>query len=150
MKTLNLISALTVLLVALTTPELNASTPDLKLGDVKFGGNEMMSGSLVVENTIESNALSEFDFEDEAYIEDIPFDTECVTTNCRYKKAMAVVFEMEEENYINDIPFDIKNIAQNSSQNEIDFEDEAYIDDIPFSTLSIATKADFKNNLTVK
>jgi len=150
MKTLNLISALAVLLIAMTTPELNASTPDLKLGDVKFSGNEMMSASLVMENTFESNVLSEFDFEEEAYIEDIPFNTECVTANCRYKKAMAVVFEIEEEKYVNDIPFDTKNIAQNSNSKEFDFEEEAYIDDIPFNTALKVAQADFKNNLTVK
>lgn len=150
MKTLNLISVLTVLLLVLTNTELNASTPDLKSGDLIFGRNEMISGSSVMENSSESYVLPEFDFEEESYIEDIPFDTECVTTNCKYKKAMSVVFEMEDEKYVNDIPFDTKNIAQNSSQNKLDFEDEAYIDDIPFNTLSIATKADLKNNLTVK
>lgn len=148
MKTLHLIPTLTVILATLATT-IHASTPDLSFGGAKFERNELMPNSLVVENANESNFLPEFDLEEEAYIEDIPFDTKCVTAHCRYEKAMMVVFEMEEESFVDDIPFDTKNIAQKSSSTEFDFEDEAYIDDIPFNTSSIATKADFKNNLTV-
>ena len=58
----------------------------------------------------------EFDFEDEAYIDDIPFNTACVAADCKYKKAISVVFELEDENYIDDIPFDTFVIAKNSDK----------------------------------
>lgn len=150
MKTLNLISAVTVLIFTMTTFEINASTPDLNLKGFDFGGNEIMENSLSVESSFDNIAMPEFDLEEEAYIEDIPFDTECVTANCRYAKAMSVVFNMEEEEYIEDIPFNTKNIAENSNLEELDFEDEAYIDDIPFNTALKVFQTDFKNNLTVK
>jgi len=54
----------------------------------------------------------EFDFEDEAYIDDIPFNTACVTINCNYNKVISVVFELEEETYINDMPFDSEKVAE--------------------------------------
>ncbi len=54
----------------------------------------------------------EFDFEDESYIDDIPFNTACVTANCLYKKATSVVFELNEDEYVDDLPFSTLEIAQ--------------------------------------
>lgn len=90
---------------------------------------------------------SVFDFEEEAYIDDIPFDTECVSKNCLYQKALSVVYTFNEEQYINDIPFDtevVKTQNENKANAQLDFtfEDEDYIDDIPFDTYTLA----FKNN----
>ena len=79
--------------------------------------------------------LAEFNFEEESYIDDIPFDTECVSKNCIYQKAILVTFNFSEEEYIDDIPFETETIAVNQ---EFDFEDESYIDDIPFNTMKIA------------
>lgn len=53
----------------------------------------------------------EFDFEEE-YIDDIPFNTASITSNCFYNKAIAVVFELNEEEYIDDLPFSTIEIAQ--------------------------------------
>jgi len=53
----------------------------------------------------------EFNYEEEGYIDDIPFETECVTLECLYHEAVSVDFEHEEEEYIDDIPFDTKCVS---------------------------------------
>lgn len=150
MKTLHLISALTILLFATTSLESNAFTPNTKKGAINFEGNEMLLNSVMTDNSIKNKVSFKYDFQDEAYINDIPFNTECVSVNCRYKKAMAVVFEMEDEKYIDDIPFNTEYVVEIIDSNTVDFETDAYIDDIPFNTQKIATRAEIKNNLTVK
>lgn len=144
MKTPAYIYTLAALLILTTSAKLNASMPGMKLGDLKF-----LEYSPELTISTESNYTTEFDFEEEAYISDIPFDTQCVTANCRYKKAMEEVFELKEENYIDDIPFNNGKIAATSGMDSFDFEDEAYIDDIPFNTQKIAKNADLMNNLTI-
>lgn len=79
--------------------------------------------------------MPDFDFTEEAYIDDIPFDTECVSKNCIYQKALSVIFQMDEEQYINDIPFKTKTIKDKSAiTTDFNLEDEDYINDIPFDT----------------
>ena len=55
--------------------------------------------------------ITSLDFEEEAYIDDIPFNTASVAAIYNYNKAVTVVFEMDEETNIDDIPFDTKQIA---------------------------------------
>jgi hypothetical protein len=64
------------------------------------------------------NALTnpEFDFEDEAYINDIPFNTTFVVVNYKYTIATAAIFELEAETYIDDMPFDTFIIANNCNK----------------------------------
>ena len=57
-----------------------------------------------------------FNFEEEAYIDDIPFNTACIAADCKYKKAISVLFEMEDESYIDDIPFNILAIAETNAK----------------------------------
>lgn len=47
----------------------------------------------------------DYNFDDEAYINDIPFSTISVSEESNYNKAMDVDFEFEQESYIDDIPF---------------------------------------------
>jgi hypothetical protein len=54
---------------------------------------------------------ADFNFEDEAYIDDIPFNTECVSANCHYQQAIGKVFDFEDESYIDDIPFNTHTLA---------------------------------------
>ncbi len=96
---------------------------------------ENSSETALVNSPLNIELISSFDFEEEAYINDIPFDTECVSINCIYQKAIAETFEFEEEAYVDDIPFATDSIALNC---EFEFEDESYIDDIPFNTNKIA------------
>jgi hypothetical protein len=91
---------------------------------------------------VEQAASDEFEFEEEAYINDIPFNTKCVSAMCKYKKATAIEYEMEEESYVNDIPFDTEKISAESNsqkalQTDFELEEEAYIDDIPFETSEV-------------
>ena len=45
-------------------------------------------------------------FEDESFVEDIPFDTKAIFTKSNYTNASAISFDFEDETYVNDIPFD--------------------------------------------
>ena len=53
-----------------------------------------------------TSATPTFDFEEEAYINDIPLYIECVTADCFYEKALAEEYLFEDESFVNDIPFD--------------------------------------------
>jgi len=104
--------------------------------------------SLIMTMGIFANTTT-FIMAEEAYINDIPFDTGEIKVNCLYNRAMAENFEMEEESYIDDIPFNTVSIAVNklslnAMSTEFDLPEENYIDDIPFSTKRVA------NNLICK
>ena len=95
-----------------------------------------------------SASTPNFEFEEEAYINDIPFNTEEVVANYLYEKALSDTFEFEEEVYIDDIPFDTYEVAKNYRyekylKNAFVFEDEEYIDDIPFDTEEIFNQVFF-------
>ncbi len=47
------------------------------------------------------------DFDQEEYIDDIPFNVEDVITQLSMEKALTVDFSLIEEEYVNDIPADI-------------------------------------------
>ena len=49
-----------------------------------------------------------FIFEEESYVNDIPFNTDSITNDYNYSNAITENFEMEEESYIDDIPFNTK------------------------------------------
>lgn len=87
---------------------------------------------------------ADFDFEEEAYIDDIPFNTEEI-----YLDSF-----MEEESYINDIPFNTALIASNAKLEKyypysIKMEEEAYVDDIPFNTQTVVALVNYKKALEV-
>lgn len=91
--------------------------------------------------------------EEEAYINDIPFNTEEVVANYLYEKALSETFEFEEEAYIDDIPFDTKCVAANCkyrSAMQVDFEleEEAYVNDIPFNTQQVVIENAFRDALS--
>ena len=89
------------------------------------------------------------DFEEEAYVDDIPFDTQAIAEACILKEIMNVEFDFEEEAYIDDIPYNTCEVARNCRiekylEDVFDFEEEAYIDDIPFDTEEIFNEVYFK------
>jgi hypothetical protein len=90
------------------------------------------------------NATEEhFNFNEEAYINDIPFSTECVTAEYLYEKAMAEDYNFEEEAYIEDIPFNTECVTASCRYQKaisiiFEFEEEPYINDIPFNTYALA------------
>ena len=56
--------------------------------------------------------------EEEAYINDIPFNTQEVVANYLYNKALNETFAFEEEAYIDDIPFDTHAVVEANVLNE--------------------------------
>lgn len=54
--------------------------------------------------TMTTKTETNFNFEQEEYIDDIPFDTEQVI--------LENTFKMEKEEYIDDIPFDTKKVVE--------------------------------------
>ncbi len=54
-------------------------------------------------NTISETIEADFAMEDETYINDIPFNTEIVSAEANYEKAISVEFGFEDEDFINDI-----------------------------------------------
>ena len=86
---------------------------------------------------------------EEAFIDDIPFDTEMVVNNL-----MVTEYDFEDEAYIDDLPFDTKKVTDemaNSKNLEIEFttEDETYINDIPFSTESVITNYEYNQAINI-
>jgi len=81
--------------------------------------------AIPVENLLE--------FEDEDYINDIPFNTEALALEYKTNEMLTT---LGEEEYADDIPFDTEEIALNSITRNMmgTYSEEAYIDDIPFST----------------
>ena len=85
------------------------------------------------------------DFEDEAYIDDIPFSTGNLVANYNYSNATSTIFIIEDENYVDDIPMNTQLVVNELST--VDFEDEANIDDIPFNTELVVKNYNFNNAL---
>jgi len=73
--------------------------------------NDIPFNTAEVYNQIMLNNI-DLAFEEEAYVNDIPFNTEVISKKIMFEEAMVVVFEIEEEDYINDIPFDTHALSQ--------------------------------------
>lgn len=84
-----------------------------------------------------SNFSSTFKLNDEAYISDIPFNTELIFNSLMNDPRQTVSAELTEESYIDDIPFDTRTIYSDVVANKTNkpaLSAESYVDDIPFST----------------
>jgi hypothetical protein len=82
---------------------------------------------------------------EEAYIDDIPFNTALIFDSVMKVSSMSNTIEMPEETYINDIPFSTEQVVdqyRSDSAMQVSFKltDEKPIDDIPFDTRSIANR----------
>lgn len=76
---------------------------------------------------------------DEAYIDDIPFNTEFIAKEFLTQQFIADTLRADVEEYVNDIPFDTHKILANihsDSAKTVRFKpaSESYINDIPFRT----------------
>ena len=92
-------------------------------------------------------------FEEENYINDIPFDTHEIYNEI-VERTDLMEFDFEEETYINDIPFDTKCITvdcgyEKALQEEFSFDEESYIDDIPFDTECITAECIYNKAIKV-
>lgn len=79
-----------------------------------------------------------FDFENEQYIDDIPFNLEQVEMMTKFNNAVDTDFSFTQEEFINDLHFSENELDAIGSYNQaishdFDFEDEVYINDIPTS-----------------
>lgn len=85
-----------------------------------------------------------FKVKEEAYIDDIPFNTyEVYLDYAATVDGLTATLKMEEESYIDDIPFDTEHIAdsilaEEAMEEVFEMPEEASIDDIPFDTHDIA------------
>ena len=98
------------------------------------------------------NEMMTPEFEEEAYINDIPFNTASIAASYDYNTALSVLFEMEEEAYIDDMHFNTAIVTgiytyNNAISVEFQLNDESYIDDIPFNTYLIACNNNVDTNL---
>ena len=64
--------------------------------------NEPAKKEIISLNNIDS-PVTDFSFEGESYINDIPFNTKEVSDQTKYEEAMSVEFSFEDEEYIDDI-----------------------------------------------
>lgn len=85
-----------------------------------------------------------FNFEDETYIDDIPFNTEMIVHEMNL-----VSFNFEGEAYIDDIPFNTETISSvyaysNNFSVSFDLEEESFINDIPFSTTEVVSEYNYQ------
>ena len=100
------------------------------------------------QDNILEDAPPEIVFEEEEYIDDIPFDTQAIAEAYLLNETMNVEFDFEEEAYIDDIPSNTYEVAKNYKiekylKNVFVFEEEEYIDDIPFKTEKIFNEVYF-------
>ena len=99
-------------------------------------------------------SASNINSKDEAYIDDIPFDTKKVFDEIMNERNLEA-FKLEEETYIDDIPFDTECVTidcryQQAISIDFHFEEEAYINDIPFNTACVATNCLYQRALKVE
>lgn len=62
---------------------------------------------------------TEYYFNDEEYVDDIPFDTQSIAENYLFESSMNVTFDFEEEAYVDDIPFNTNMIAHKQTENMV-------------------------------
>ena len=100
MKSLIKITAAITIAIVFST-NLNASSINFSeesyIDDIPFSTTEIYN------EIITEQKLAEFDFEEEHYIDDITINTKCISTECKYQRAILVVFSLEEEQFINDM-----------------------------------------------
>jgi hypothetical protein len=88
----------------------------------------------------------EYSMKAEAYIDDVPFNTEVIVKKHLSEEAMTDTFELPGEAYIDDVPFNTEAIYKEYNSNcamqqVFEIADEEYINDFPLNTFKIAFKA---------
>ncbi len=99
MKTNFINNLLIVSLTVLISLHVNAT---IAFFSESTSGSEPAKNETISINNIES-PTADFSFEEENYIDDIPFNTEEVSDQTKYEEAMSVEFSLEDEEYIDDI-----------------------------------------------
>ncbi|MBU1010377.1 MAG: hypothetical protein KKD74_09600 [Bacteroidetes bacterium] len=89
-----------------------------------------------------SSHADEFKQKEEAYIDDIPFNTDSIAADYLLGELLNDTIKLSEEAYVDDIPFDTHEVVltyHSDSAMQVNFvmESEAPIDDIPFNTSEV-------------
>ena len=147
MKTNKFYTVLTILLVIMFAIAINTSANNLWHFD---NPPEIEQTNI---NLMDCCGEMIYNFEEESYISDIPFNTTLVSANLAYEEALSENYENVDELYIEDIPFDTEKISAESIskttiETEYELTDEAYVEDIPFDTYSI-TQVYFQSHYTL-
>ncbi len=101
--------------------------------------------SLIFGLSIHTSSFADgFKMKEEAYINDIPFDTHKIAGNYMLNEALQHSFALADESMVNDIPFDTECIADleiSLRAMDVVFRPtaEEAINDIPFSTTEVAS-----------
>ncbi len=97
MKTLKNISLIGILTILISL-NLNATISLIMEGEPVNNKPETIN-SIITDESI----IKEFFFEDEEYINDIPFDINSILDQCKMEKQICIDFYFDEEGYIDDI-----------------------------------------------
>ena len=69
-------------------------------------------GAEMIDKNVDADQpQTEFSFEDEEYIDDIPFNTEAIAEAYQYEQSLQVEYQFADEAYVDDIPFNTNKIA---------------------------------------
>ncbi len=102
MKTITTKFTLALTIAIVITAYFGASAKYISsIGNTKGNAIAVKNTNSIYEKAVSIN----FNFDEEEYINDIPFDSSFSSVELEYQKAVAVDFELEEESYIDDIPF---------------------------------------------
>ncbi len=114
MKTLITISTLILTVIIVLSAHVFTVATDFsesekcELYETHYCSYELTSNS-------ETATIANFYFDEEEYINDIPFNTTNISTEANYINAIAEDFDFEKESYIDDIPFNTKYLVQDLS-----------------------------------
>lgn len=110
MKTTILLTILNFLLV------MNLNATEYKFADEASINDITIDTKAIFDSIMEENILASITFEEESYVNDIPFNTEKISQLTQYQLAIAIDFEFADEDYIDDIPFNTCELSQRATQ----------------------------------
>lgn len=114
MKTLITISTLVLTITIILSSHIFTVATDFSESK-KCEGSDVTVCSSYVAAIYEDATMANYYFDDEEYINDIPFNTNTISEKANYLNAMAEDFDFEKESYIDDIPFNTNYLVQNLS-----------------------------------
>lgn len=110
MKTTTLLTVLTFLLV------MNLNATEYKFAEEATINDITIDTKAIFDSIMEEHTLASVTFEEEGYVNDIPFNTEKISQLTQYQLAIAIDFEFAPEDYIDDIPFNTCEVSQRATQ----------------------------------
>lgn len=88
-----------------------------------------------------------FRINEEAQVNDIPFNTALISNEARFAELMNAEFEMADEGSVDDIPFDTAAILESTKAEKSVFrmQEEGFVNDIPFNTFQVVNRLIINN-----